>query len=141
MIRFIQITTLLLLSISKYSYSLDKSPQGDVAIFDLGMASLACASVSDVNSEAIKGNSKLFFSDSVRLYSLFHGFELEKALKHQRSTYNILTGQPAVKAQSLNSITGAQNYVAKYLIKTDATNCNDIHPKANYILKKYGLQL
>jgi len=55
--------------------------------------------------------------------------------------YNILTGEPAIKEQSLNSISGAKNYVSKYLTKTDANTCNEIHAKANYILNKYGLHL
>lgn len=118
-----------------------KSPEGDMAILNLGTASMVCASVRDVNPDAIKGNSKSFFSDSVKLYSYFHSFSLDRSRENQMGFYNRLTGEPAIKEQSLNSISGAKNYVSKYLTKTDANTCNEIHAKANYILSKYELQL
>lgn len=119
----------------------EQTPKGDMAIFNLGMASVICAAVRDVNPDAIDGDSNLFFSDSVALYKNFHNFSLEKSEKHQQGWYDIITGEAAIKAQSLNSINGAKTYVNQYLVKTDAASCNEIHVKANYILKKYGLQL
>lgn len=118
-----------------------KTPKGDIAILNLSTASVICAAVRSVNPDAIKGDSKLYFTDAVSLYAYFHNFDLDKSNKHQLGYYQIITGEPAIKAQSLNSISGAQNYVDQYLIKTDATNCQEIHSKANYILNKYGLHL
>ncbi|MFA0143857.1 hypothetical protein AB4430_19060 [Vibrio kanaloae] len=117
------------------------TPKGDTAIFNLGMASVICAAVKDVNPDAIRGDSSLFFSDSVTLYKNFHNFSFEESQKHQQELYDIITGEPVIKAQSLNSISGAKIYINQYIIKTGASNCNDIHTKANYILRKYGLHL
>lgn len=116
--------------------------EGDSAVINLALASVACAAVQEVNPGALDDTSDHdYFSHSVTLYQLFHGYSEETAAKHQRSMYNILTAEPAIKAQSLRSVVGAQSYLQQYLRKTDASTCQEIPATAQKILAVYGRTL
>ncbi|WP_335922694.1 MULTISPECIES: hypothetical protein [Shewanella] len=115
----------------------EPSPVGDVAIIDLSMASMACAAVQKVNPQAVDKIESFYLSDSIKLYQLYHDFSYEVSERNIGGLYNIIIGEPAVKAQSLHSITGAKNYLLSYLQKTDAKNCSEIRKYSNQILSKY----
>ncbi|MHA2938437.1 hypothetical protein ACXJY6_09070 [Vibrio sp. RC27] len=117
------------------------TPKDDIAIWRLGFASVICAGVADVNPNAILGDSKLYFEDSIKLYAYFVDTNFNEAKLHQSGWYKMVTGEPAIKAQGLRSLTGAKRYVQKELIDTDAKECSDIHDSANFLLSKYGLKL
>ncbi|HBV75977.1 MULTISPECIES: hypothetical protein [Vibrio] len=82
-----------------------------------------------------------YLQDSITLYSHYHNFSIEKSRLHQEGIFDIITGEPAVKAQALNSNVGATAYLSKYLSKTDAESCSEIREYSDKILDKYGLGL
>lgn len=132
------IISLILICFSTNSFS---NPTGDEAILDLSMASLACAAVQHINPNVVRDNYPNYFKNAVTTYSLYHAMPIEKAEKNERSLYNLMTGESAIKAQKLNSTSGAKIYLNKFLLKTDANSCEDTPLIINEILAKYGLTL
>lgn len=117
-------------------------PKNDVEILHLSQASLICEVLKEVNPQAIQfTEGQDHFYIAVRLYSIFHNISFEEAEEQRRSWHKIFTNEPAIKAQSLRSIAGAQRYLNNYLNKTSAQSCNDISLAANRILSMYGYEL
>jgi hypothetical protein len=120
------------------------TPKNDMAILHLSQASMICEVLKEVNPQSIRspfiGNENHFFM-AARLYSIFHEMAYEEAEGHQQGWYDLLTSESVIKAQSLRSNTGAQAYLARYLDRTDARNCNDIRSVANRILSIYRYEL
>lgn len=112
--------------------------QGDNAIFSLSHASVICAAVSRVNPRAVGEGTKQHLENSIKLYSLFRNESLAKAKKSQESLYKTITGEPAIKAQSLRSRIGAIKYVNAALVETDASTCNELPSVIVSTLRLYG---
>ncbi|QSX31093.1 hypothetical protein JYB88_05475 [Shewanella cyperi] len=119
----------------------ETSPTGDNAVFSLSMASLVCAAVQKVNPEAVGKLSDNYLKDSIKLYQFYHNNDYETAKNNQTSMFNLITGEAAIKAQSLRSVTGARAYIEKSLIKTDAKECSQIRYYAEKVLSHYGKSL
>lgn len=121
---------------------MSSGPKGDMAILYLYQSSIVCAALLNVNPDAIDvSGADHYFDDAARLYSYFHNMPLEESRQHQEGWVELLTGDAAIKAQSLNSTVGARSYLNQYMRKTDANSCSQIRPVANQVLSVYGLQL
>lgn len=138
MIKTIGLFFLLCCSMSSYA---NIDPKGDNAILYLSQASVACAAIQDVNAEAVDKVKKTYLLDAIKLYGYYHAFDYNTAKSHQLGWYKILTGEAAIKAQGLRSVTGAKIYLSQLFIKTDANECSQIRFYANRILVIYGLTL
>ncbi|WPC75859.1 hypothetical protein [Vibrio porteresiae] len=132
---------IILLSLLGFSLDSVSSPAGDEALFDLSIASLACAAVQHVNPKAVEGNYPNYLKNAVKTYSLYHSMPLERAEKNEVGMYNLMIGEPAIKAQKLKSVNGARAYLNKFLYKTDATSCLDTPFLIKEMLHKYGITL
>ena len=116
-------------------------PTGDNAILSLGMANLTCAAVQKITPHAVDKISENYLKDSIRLYQLYHDNDYETAKSNQISMLNVITGETAIKAQSLRSVKGAKSYLEKSLLKTGATECSQLRLYAQKILSQYGVSL
>lgn len=101
--------------------------QQDTKLIDFSMANLACAAVQRVNPKVVSLKYKGYYKDSVLQYQRYHKVTELVAEKHQSGTLNLLTSKNVIKAQSLNTVSGAQKYLEKFLLKVDAERCSDLN--------------
>lgn len=136
MFRVLFSLVLMLFSVSIFSNS-----SGDEKLLNLSMASLACAAVQKVNPNVVDSNYPDYFKNAVKTYSLYHSVAFDIAEKNERSMYNLMTGESAIKVQKLNSIADAKIYLDKFLYKTNAKTCAETPAQIKNILGKYEITL